>query len=153
MNKTKLIVLNDFPSAQIFSKESLLCYDSILDKNAAFKKWSRSFKFKIALKSGEKLKTLDSLQEMLKKMNQLDLPQTANFTFISVGGGSVGDFTGFLASIYLRGRQLIHIPSTWLSAIDSSHGGKNGLNLFNDKNQLGTVYPAQKNFLVKKLLM
>ncbi len=144
---------NDFPEAQAFPTESILLYDSILDKNPSFKKWSRHFNFKLALKSGEKLKTLDSLQLVLKKMKLLSFSQTTDLTFIAVGGGSVGDFVGFLASIYLRGRNLIHIPSTWLAAIDSAHGGKNGLNLFIEKNQLGTFFPAQRIYIVKKLLI
>ena len=140
------------PHRKSFPTESLLFYDSILNKNKAFKSWSKDFAYKIPLKSGETLKTIESLHEVLKKIANWDIPQTPNFTFIAVGGGSVGVFVGFLASIYLRGRPLANIPSTWLSAFDSAHGGKNGLNLLKQKNQLGTFYPAGQVYLVRDLL-
>jgi 3-dehydroquinate synthase len=65
----------------------------------------------------------------------------------------VGDFGGFVASIYKRGVELIHIPSTWLSAMDSAHGGKTALNARGAKNQIGTFYPAKEVYLVKPLLL
>ena len=61
-----------------------------------------------------------------------------------LGGGSVGDFGGFVASIFKRGVRLVQIPSTWLAAIDSAHGGKTALNVEGVKNQIGTFYPAEK---------
>ncbi|MNS95867.1 3-dehydroquinate synthase [compost metagenome] len=70
-----------------------------------------------------------------------------------VGGGSVGDFGGFVASIFKRGVRLVHIPSTWLAAIDSAHGGKTGLNVGGMKNQIGTFYPAAETWIVKSLLI
>jgi 3-dehydroquinate synthase len=73
--------------------------------------------------------------------------------FVAVGGGSVGDFVGFMASVFKRGSTLIQIPSTWLAAIDSAHGGKTALNIKCFKNQIGTFYPAQKIILCKQLLL
>ncbi len=72
--------------------------------------------------------------------------------FVSLGGGSVGDFTGFLASVYKRGVPLVHIPSTWLSAMDSSHGGKTALNVGRIKNLIGSYCFPKAVFLVKELL-
>ncbi len=141
------------PAAKTFPSESVLFYDSILNKNPDFKKWAQAFPFKMALKSGESLKTISSMQHVLEKLANWEVPQTPQLTFVAVGGGSVGDFVGFLSSIYLRGRPFINIPSTWLSAVDSAHGGKNGLNLLAQKNQLGTFHSANKVYLVKQLLM
>ncbi|MBC7421556.1 MAG: 3-dehydroquinate synthase [Bdellovibrio sp.] len=152
MQKTEVLFSKKMPAAKSFPSESVLFYDSILNKNPDFKKWASVFTFKIALKSGETLKTIDSLKQNLEKLAILDVPSTPELTFIAVGGGSVGDFVGFLASIYLRGRPFINIPSTWLSAFDSAHGGKNGLNLLKQKNQIGTFYPAIKVYLVEQLL-
>jgi 3-dehydroquinate synthase len=70
---------------------------------------------------------------------------------VGVGGGSVGDFTGFLSSVLKRGVPLVHIPSTLLAAMDSSHGGKTALNIGDVKNQVGTFYPAQGVLLVRSL--
>ncbi|MBO9667261.1 MAG: hypothetical protein J7501_10665, partial [Bdellovibrio sp.] len=74
-------------------------------------------------------------------------------TIVVAGGGSVGDFGGFVASILKRGVRLVHIPSTWLAAIDSAHGGKTALNVGGAKNQIGTFYPASQIVLVRSVLM
>jgi len=147
-----VVYLQKLPSRSLFPAESVLFYDSVLASKAAFKKWALQFEHSIALKSGESLKTVDSFNSVLKKITKQNIPQTTQLTFVSVGGGSVGDFVGFLASVYLRGRGLIHIPSTWLSAVDSAHGGKNGLNFEGVKNQVGTFYPPEKVYLCRELL-
>ena len=73
--------------------------------------------------------------------------------FISLGGGSVGDFTGFLASVFHRGTPVVHIPSTWLAAMDSAHGGKTALNVGNIKNILGSYHSPQACFIIRKLFL
>lgn len=153
MQKTKILYSAKFPSRKSFPTESLLFYDSVLIKNPAFKAWSQRFEFKIALKSGESLKTLSSFENILEKISKLNISGTPKLTFIAAGGGSVGDFVGFLSSIYLRGRPLVMLPSTWLSAVDSAHGGKNGLNLSGQKNQVGTFHSPEKVFIVRELLL
>ncbi len=100
---------------------------------------------------GEKLKDLENfprhVKGVLQKSNGQDLSG-----FISVGGGSVGDWTGFLASVYKRGRPLVHIPTTWLSAMDSAHGGKTALNAEKVKNVLGSYCFPKAVFIVKNLI-
>ena len=71
---------------------------------------------------------------------------------VSFGGGSIGDLSGFVASIYKRGVPLIHIPTTWLSALDSAHGGKNALNFSKVKNLVGTYYFPEQVYIVKEIL-
>ena len=61
-------------------------------------------------------------------------------TLIAVGGGTVGDITGFIASTVLRGINFVLAPSTLLAQIDSSIGGKNGINSSYGKNLIGTFY-------------
>ena len=60
---------------------------------------------------------------------------------ISFGGGITGDVSGFAASIFKRGLKFINIPTTLLSQVDSSIGGKTGINSKYGKNLIGTFYP------------
>ncbi|MCB0348003.1 MAG: 3-dehydroquinate synthase [Bdellovibrionales bacterium] len=103
--------------------------------------------------SGEKLKDIDQFPQHIKKVIHLtETIATRKLKIVAVGGGSVGDFAGFIASILRRGVELIHIPTTWLACIDSAHGGKTALNVESYKNQIGTFYPARKIFIIKDLL-
>lgn len=88
---------------------------------------------------GEQFKNLHSIQDALNKLDQFSLDRKT--MFIALGGGVVGDMTGFLASIFLRGVDWIQIPTTVLAMVDSSVGGKTGVNLPNGKNRVGSFYP------------
>lgn len=89
---------------------------------------------------------------MKKILKHAEGISTRDLTVVVLGGGSVGDFGGFVASILKRGVRLVQIPSTWLAAIDSSHGGKTALNVSKIKNQVGTFYPADEIHLVHEVL-
>jgi 3-dehydroquinate synthase len=115
--------------------------------------WIQDDPFCYFVKSGEELKDLRGFAEHIERILALvdQIPQRP-LKIVGMGGGSVGDFAGFVASVLKRGVGLIHVPSTWLSAVDSAHGGKTALNVGGIKNQIGTFYPAQEIFLIRPLL-
>ena len=74
---------------------------------------------------------------------------------VALGGGVTGDLTGFVASTYLRGIKYIQVPTTLLSQVDSSVGGKTAVNFMRVKNVIGAFYPpaqVQINYNVLKTL-
>ena len=94
--------------------------------------------FTIVLKKGEKSKSFDSYQKILNKLIKLKFDRSDYL--IALGGGVVGDITGFVASSYLRGIDYIQIPTTLLAQVDSSVGGKTAINLKHGKNLVGAFY-------------
>lgn len=133
---------------------TLLIYDRKLEKvSPEFKSFAREFAVRYPVDSGETLKDIEAFPKHVKALSDLavELPPR-KMTVLVAGGGSVGDFAGFFASVYKRGVKLVHMPTTWLAAIDSAHGGKTALNVAGVKNQIGTFYPAAKVVMVKSLL-
>ena len=97
---------------------------------------SEIFFFKI--RSTDKFKNLDNLSTLLNSI--LSHRINRDSIVISLGGGVTGDLVGFASSILLRGVKCIHIPTTLLSQVDSSVGGKTGINTKHGKNLVGTFY-------------
>ncbi len=87
---------------------------------------------------GEDAKHFFTFQLILQKL--LSLNFNRKDTVVALGGGVVGDITGFAASTYYRGIHFIQIPTTLLSMIDSSVGGKTGINVPEGKNLIGSFY-------------
>lgn len=92
----------------------------------------------LTIKSGEASKSFDALQTLLNAM--LDLSFTRSDCVIAVGGGVVGDLSGFAASCYMRGIDFYNIPTTLLSQVDSSIGGKTAVDFGGVKNIVGAFY-------------
>ncbi|MDO4619746.1 MAG: 3-dehydroquinate synthase [Lachnospiraceae bacterium] len=88
-----------------------------------------------AFEAGEENKTLLSIQALLAYM--IDLHYDRKDLIIAVGGGVVGDMAGFAAAIYLRGIAVVQLPTTLLAQIDSSIGGKTGVDFDGYKNMIG----------------
>lgn len=92
----------------------------------------------LEMSDGERAKRLTTLEELAEKLVKEGADRKT--TLIALGGGVVGDVTGFLASIYMRGVDVIQVPTTVLAQVDAAIGGKTGVNLLSGKNLLGTFH-------------
>ena len=88
---------------------------------------------------GEPSKSFKTYEALAEKICAANI--TRNTLLIAMGGGTIGDLGGFLASTLLRGIPLVHIPTTLLAMVDSTIGGKTGINSKHGKNLIGTFYP------------
>lgn len=99
----------------------------------------------LVLPDGEEYKTMDIMQRILDKCLQLGLDRKA--TLIALGGGVIGDMVGFAAAIYQRGIHFVQIPTTVMAMVDSSVGGKTGVNHALGKNMIGAFHQPQCVFV------
>ena len=95
----------------------------------------------VILEDGEQFKNADSLNRIYTTL--LDNKFNRDSTIIALGGGVVGDIAGFAAASFMRGIPFIQIPTTILSQVDSSVGGKTGINHPLGKNMIGAFYQPQ----------
>jgi 3-dehydroquinate synthase len=95
----------------------------------------------VVLPDGEQYKSLSTLSVIFDRL--LEAGHNRSTTVIAVGGGVVGDMAGFAAASYQRGVNFIQIPTTLLSQVDSSVGGKTGVNHPLGKNMIGAFYQPQ----------
>ncbi len=93
---------------------------------------------RVILPDGEQFKTLAVMDQVFTAL--LEKPHGRDTTLIALGGGVIGDLTGFAAASYQRGVRFIQIPTTLLSQVDSSVGGKTGVNHPLGKNMIGAFY-------------
>lgn len=94
--------------------------------------------FSLVVKAGEEAKSFENLEYLCREIIRHDF--TRSDVVVALGGGVVGDLTAFTASVVLRGVTLIQIPTTILSQVDSSVGGKTAVNIPEGKNLVGTFY-------------
>ena len=89
----------------------------------------------VILEAGEQTKSFEGYQKLCEKL--IDLQIRRNQLLIALGGGVIGDLTGFVAATIYRGVSYIGIPTSLLSQMDSSIGGKTGIDFYNRKNIIG----------------
>ena len=104
----------------------------------------------IQMPDGETAKKLRTVESLAEKLVKLGADRKA--VLIAFGGGVVGDVTGLLASLYMRGIELVQFPTTVLAQADASVGGKTGVNLAAGKNLLGTFYQPRVVLIDPELL-
>jgi len=98
----------------------------------------------ITIPEGEKSKSFRWLESLCRTMSGSGMDRES--VVLALGGGVVGDLAGLAASVYLRGVRLVQFPTTLLSMVDSSVGGKTGINIPEGKNLVGTFYQPEAVF-------
>jgi len=99
----------------------------------------------LVLPDGEENKTMEVMQLILDKCLELGLDRKV--TFVALGGGVIGDMVGFASAIYQRGVNFIQVPTTVMAMVDSSVGGKTGVNHPLGKNMIGAFHQPQCVFI------
>ena len=125
LNRKVLIVTDDGVPQKYSKTVSSLCKDAVI----------------ITLKQGEKSKSFDNYKYLLKVLIQNGFTRTD--CVVAVGGGVIGDLAGFVASSFMRGIEFYNIPTTVLSQVDSSVGGKTAIDFEEVKNIVGAFYPPK----------
>ncbi|WP_342147215.1 3-dehydroquinate synthase [Rickettsiella endosymbiont of Aleochara curtula] len=123
----QIVIITDHTVKKLYGLELQKCLQQAGYKNLLF-----------SFPAGEKFKTYKTKQ-MLENNMQLH-GCNRDTLIIALGGGIVGDLTGFIAATYLRGIPYIQIPTTLLAMVDSSIGGKTGINTIYGKNLIGVIY-------------
>lgn len=137
LNQATSLLPFDIKDKKIFIlyDENVYPYVQVLEDNLAGKIYSSK---SLSVKGGEPTKSYDGLQKLLGWL--LDNKVDRRSVLIAVGGGVIGDLGGFAASIVMRGIPYVQIPTTLLAQVDSSVGGKTGINTPQGKNLVGSFY-------------
>lgn len=104
----------------------------------------------IEIPAGEKMKNIETASFLWDFLSTNNADRTS--LLINIGGGVITDMGGFVAATYQRGIDFVNIPTTLLAQVDASIGGKNGVNLNELKNQIGTFKLPIKNIISTKFL-
>lgn len=125
LNRNVLIVTDDGVPSDYSKTVASLCKKAVI----------------ITLKQGEKSKNFDNYKYLLEVLVENGFTRTD--CVVAVGGGVVGDLSGFVASSYMRGIDFYNIPTTVLSQVDSAVGGKTAIDFAGVKNIVGAFYPPK----------
>ena len=133
-NNRKILIISNNEISKLFGKK-------LLNNLKSFNFHAEIFN----IKAGESNKNLASLNDIYNFAFEIGLER--NSLMIALGGGIVGDVTGFAAATWLRGIDYIQIPTTLLSMVDSSVGGKTAVNHPKGKNLIGAFYQPKAVFI------
>ena len=139
---------NDLLKKYIENKKIIIIYDDFFSsKNVLDKTFMDFFKLiqgnslsvnLIPISGGDQTKNMLQLTNIIEQVLSYEIDREC--VIIAFGGGVIGDIAGFVASVLLRGIQFINIPTTLLSQVDSSVGGKTGVNSKLGKNLIGSFH-------------
>jgi len=146
------IVIDDLPKLEFDNKVAIVTNPTVAGFH--LKKALESIKAPlvevIEVPDGEEYKTMDTVLFILDKLFQEKFDRKS--TLIALGGGVIGDMTGFSASMYQRGINFIQMPTTLLSQVDASVGGKTGVNNKYGKNLIGAFYQPKAVYIDPRFL-
>ncbi len=141
------IHIGSLPSIELSGKAVVVTNPKVAGLHLGYllPKLSAKELFIVTLPDGEEYKNQESLEYLLDRLfdHQIDRKST----LVAFGGGVIGDMTGFAASIYQRGIDFIQIPTTLLSQVDASVGGKTGINNRFGKNLIGAFYQPKAVYI------
>ena len=142
-NKNVFIIYDEFFNSKKNKNNSFLNLQNLVSKKA--------LKYNLLpIKSRDINKNFFTLEKLINKILSKNIDRDS--VIITFGGGVVGDIGGFAASILLRGIKLIQIPTTLLAQVDSSVGGKTGINTMKGKNLVGSFHQPSKVLIDTSLL-
>lgn len=140
MNQISSYIKDVYPYDQVFILTDHHVYGLYKDK---ISQWFNAFQVEIvSVEPGEKSKSYQVYLEAIEALIAKDIKR--KHLLIALGGGVIGDLAGFIASTLYRGIPFIQIPTTLLAMVDSSIGGKVGIDLDSGKNLLGAFYQPKK---------
>lgn len=146
------IVIDNLPLLKFDTKVAIITNDTIAPLHLDFllSKIEANSLNVVTIKDGEQYKNLQTIEYILDELFKFKLDRKS--TIIALGGGVIGDMTGFTASLYQRGINFIQIPTTLLSQVDASVGGKTGVNNKYGKNLVGAFYQPTAVYIDPKFL-
>ena len=143
------LFFNKFQNEKIFIlvdvNSKKYCLDIFISFFSSLKK-----AFILEIKAGESFKSISTLNFLTNQLIQHRAEKES--LVINLGGGVVSDIGGFLASVFNRGINYVNVPTTLLSQVDASIGGKTGLNFNHIKNKLGSFYKPKMVLIVPLFL-
>ncbi|NUQ82204.1 MAG: 3-dehydroquinate synthase [Bacteroidetes bacterium] len=134
---TRLVALVDFQLQSVLSRT----HPGLLE----------SFDLVIEFPDGEQSKSFQTYTDIITRLSEAGADRQT--VLVAIGGGVTGDLTGFVAATYLRGIRYIQVPTTLLSQIDSSIGGKTGINLDTGKNLVGAFWQPDSILVDTRFLL
>jgi 3-dehydroquinate synthase len=146
-NKTYDIIIDKLPKITLDTKVAIITNPTVAGYHLNYllnHLNSKELKI-ITLPDGEEYKNYQSIEYTLDRL--FDAKYDRNSIIIAFGGGVIGDMSGFAASIFLRGIKFIQIPTTLLAMVDSSVGGKTGINNKYGKNLIGSFYQPEAVYI------
>jgi len=146
----ELVSHSEYLPPQRRGRDALLVDEIVAQKHGALLDRALGGMARMALPSGEKSKSLESFGRVLDFLAASGVERSGLLWV--VGGGVTGDLGGYAAASYLRGISYIQVPTTLLAMVDSSVGGKTGLNLTAGKNLVGAFHHPRAVFICPRFL-